>query len=149
DIDKKNTNVPDGRATDLNRACKQYDDIIESFGSIDIQVLGIGQNGHIGFNEPQNVFSTGTHIVDLTENTREANKRFFNSIDEVPTKAITMGTKHIMQAKVVILVANGKNKARAIKESFYGPVNPMVPASILQYHKECYVFVDEDAASEI
>lgn len=144
-IDLKNTNVPSGISGD--NECERYDKLISDFGGIDLQLLGLGVNGHIGFNEPDDHFSLGTHKVTLTESTREANKRFFASIDEVPTHAYTMGVRDILQARRVVLVANGKNKAEAVKKAFFGPVTPEVPASILQYHKDFILVADEEALS--
>lgn len=144
-IDLNNTNVPSGISGD--NECERYDKLISDFGGIDLQLLGLGVNGHIGFNEPDDHFSLGTHKVTLTESTREANKRFFASIDEVPTHAYTMGVRDILQARRVVLVANGKNKAEAVKKAFFGPVTPEVPASILQYHKDFILVADEDALS--
>lgn len=148
-IDKDNTNVPNGMATDLLAECERYDSIIEKFGPIDIQLLGLGQNGHIGFNEPSDVFSKGTNIVTLTDNTREANKRFFNSINDVPKQAITMGLSAIMNAKKVVMVANGLAKADAVSKLVNGPITPSCPASILQYHSDFILVVDEEAASKL
>ncbi len=133
-VDPANTNIPDGMAPDEAEECARYDQIIRDLGGIDLQLLGLGVNGHIGFNEPADHFSLGTHKVTLTESTRDANKRFFASIDEVPTHARTMGTREILQARRVLMVASGANKAQAIKDAFFGPVTPQVPASILQYH---------------
>ena len=144
-IDINNTNVPSGISGDDE--CERYDKLISDFGGIDLQLLGLGVNGHIGFNEPDDHFSLGTHKVTLTESTREANKRFFSSIDEVPTHAYTMGVRDILQARRVVLVANGKNKAEAVKKAFFGPVTPEVPASILQYHKDFILVADEEALS--
>lgn len=145
DIDKANTNVPDGMAGDAEAACNAYEEKIASLGGIDVQLLGIGLNGHIGFNEPTNVFPKRTHIVELTSSTREANKRFFASIDDVPTQAITMGIGTIMAAKKIMMIATGENKAEILKASLTGEVNPMVPASILQFHPDVTVFADEAA----
>ena len=135
-VDPANTNIPDGMAPDEAEECARYDKVIRDLGGIDLQLLGLGVNGHIGFNEPADAFSTGTHQVTLTESTRDANKRFFASIDEVPTHARTMGTREILQARRVLMVASGANKAQAIKDAFFGPVTPQVPASILQYHPD-------------
>ena len=146
-LDLSNTNVPDGMDPDGNSACARYDQIIRDLGGIDLQLLGLGVNGHIGFNEPADAFSTGTHQVTLTESTRDANKRFFASIDEVPTHARTMGTREILQARRVLMVASGANKAQAIKDAFFGPVTPQVPASILQYHPDFTLVADEAALS--
>lgn len=139
--------LPDGTNPDAADACAKYNDIIHSVGGIDLQLLGLGVNGHIGFNEPADAFSTGTHQVTLTESTRDANKRFFASIDEVPTHARTMGTREILQARRVLMVASGANKAQAIKDAFFGPVTPQVPASILQYHPDFTLVADEAALS--
>ena len=141
--------LPDGTNPDAADACKKYNEIIHSVGGIDLQLLGLGVNGHIGFNEPDDHFSLGTHKVTLTESTRDANKRFFASIDEVPTHAYTMGVRDIMQAQRVLMVASGANKAQAIKDAFFGPVTPQVPASILQYHKDFILVADEEALSLI
>lgn len=132
-INKSKTNVPNGLSSNPEQECKRYDDLIDSLGGIDIQLLGIGHNGHIGFNEPDDAFSVGTHIVELNQMTRDANARFFNSIDDVPTHAITMGIKAIMQAKKVLLIA-GDDKKEILQKSFFGPITPQVPASILQLH---------------
>lgn len=148
-INKNHTNVPDGMAKDLDVECKRYDILIDKYGAIDLQLLGLGQNGHIGFNEPSDSFSFGTNVVTLTENTREANKRFFKSIDEVPKKAITMGLGSIMSAKKVLMVANGKAKADAVAAMVKGKINPSCPASILRYHKDFILIVDSEAASKI
>lgn len=145
DIDKAKTNVPNGMASNAEDACNAYEDKIAALGGIDVQLLGIGLNGHIGFNEPTNVFPKRTHIVDLTPSTREANKRFFASIDDVPTQAITMGIGTIMAAKKIMLQVTGENKAEILKASLTGEVDPMVPASILQFHPDVTVFADEAA----
>lgn len=149
DIDPEATSVPDGANPDAQAACESYEQAISEAGGIDLQLLGLGVNGHIGFNEPDDHFSLGTHKVTLTESTREANKRFFASIDEVPTHAYTMGVRDIMQAQRVLMVASGANKAQAIKDAFFGPVTPQVPASILQYHKDFILVADEAALSLI
>lgn len=146
-VDPANTNIPDGMAPDEAEECARYDKVIHDLGGIDLQLLGLGVNGHIGFNEPADAFSTGTHQVTLTESTRDANKRFFGSIDEVPTHARTMGTREILQARRVLMVASGANKAQAIKDAFFGPVTPQVPASILQYHPDFTLVADEAALS--
>ena len=146
-VDPANTNIPDGMAPDEAEECARYDKVIHDLGGIDLQLLGLGVNGHIGFNEPADAFSTGTHQVTLTESTRDANKRFFASIDEVPTHARTMGTREILQARRVLMVASGANKAQAIKDAFFGPVTPQVPASILQYHPDFTLVADEAALS--
>ena len=146
-IDKANTIVPDGLAKDAKAMCDEYEKKIKALGGVDIQLLGIGHDGHIGFNEPCDYFPATTHEVKLEQMTREANKRFFASIDEVPTAAYTMGIGTVMAARKVLLIATGKDKAEIVKKSFFGPVTPQVPASILQFHPDVTVIVDEDAAS--
>ena len=147
DINKEYTRVPSGTIENPGEYGKKYDEEIENTGGTDIQVLGIGANGHIGFNEPSDVFTPETHLVKLTEKTISDNSRFFENIDDVPKEAITMGMKSIMSAKKVLLIANGKNKADAIYKSLRGPIDPKVPASILQVHPDLVVILDEDAAS--
>ena len=144
-IDKNKTYVPNGLEEDSDKACADYNEIIRSVGGIDIQLLGIGGNGHIGFNEPGEAFEKETHCVDLTESTIKANARFFESMDEVPKQAYTMGIKNIMAAKKILLVATGSAKADALYKSLYGPITPNVPASILQLHQDVTVVADEDA----
>lgn len=146
-IRKECTFVPNGLVEDGEAECARYDQVIESMGGIDIQLLGIGGNGHIGFNEPDSVFTKGTHMVTLTQETREANARFFSSIDEVPTHAYTMGVGNIMSAHKVLLLASGESKAQAIYDTIFGPVDPAVPASILQLHKDAIIIADEAALS--
>ncbi len=146
-IDVSNTNVPNGKAEDPAAECKRYDKVIEDMGGIDLQLLGLGRNGHIGFNEPDCVFSLGTHLVDLTESTIDANKRFFASEADVPRQALTMGVLHIMQAKTVLMVASGTDKADAVAKAFGGPVDPQVPASILQLHPDVRLVADQAALS--
>ena len=130
---------------DSKKECERYEELIRSLGGVDLQLLGMGHNGHIGFNEPGQAFETGTHCVDLQESTIEANKRFFASIDEVPKQAYTMGIKNIMTAKKILLVATGETKADALYKSLYGPITPNVPASILQLHPDVTVVADEGA----
>lgn len=144
-IDKNNTNVPNGKAADPHEESARYDKVIDSMGGVDIQLLGIGNNGHIGFNEPNDEFDKNTHCVDLTENTIQANSRFFASIDDVPKQAITMGIGAIMKAKCVLLVASGEAKAPVMYDAFFGPVTPHVPASILQFHPNLVIVADEAA----
>lgn len=146
-IRKEYTNVPDGKADDLEGECARYNQVIRQTGGIDLQLLGIGGNGHIGFNEPGDVFEKETHVVTLTSETRQSNARFFQSLDEVPTHAITMGMKNIMSAQRILLLATGEAKAEAVYNSFFGPITPAVPASILQLHKEVTVIADEAALS--
>lgn len=143
-IDINKTFVPDGCAPDLAEEGKRYDELIKSLGGIDIQLLGIGLDGHIGFNEPDDAFTAETHEVELDPSTIEANARFFASKDDVPTKAITMGMMSIMQAKKILLIANGKNKKDIVEKSFFGPITPQVPASILQLHPDVTVIFSEE-----
>jgi len=148
-IDKARTNVPNGLEKDADKACADYDAIIASVHGIDLQLLGLGHNGHIGFNEPADSFSKGTNCVSLTKSTIDANKRFFASEADVPTQAYTMGCASIMGAKKILLVVSGRDKAGILKEVICGPVTPRVPASILQLHPDVTVIADEDALSEI
>lgn len=138
-VRKDHTFVPNGLAEDMEAECAAYEQRIEDLGGIDLQLLGIGGNGHVGFNEPADAFDTVTHSVKLKESTRQANARFFASIDEVPTHALTMGLKAIMGAKKVLLIANGEQKAEIVEKAFYGPVTPEVPASVLQLHPDVTV----------
>ncbi|MEY8445440.1 glucosamine-6-phosphate deaminase [Enterococcus ratti] len=144
----KETYVPNGKADDLEAACHTYDQIIEEH-PIDIQILGIGQNGHIGFNEPGASFDGTTSVVDLTESTINANQRFFEKAEDVPTKAVSMGIGSILKGKEIILMAYGENKADAIKGMIDGPITPEMPASILQKHENVIVIIDEAAASKL
>ena len=146
-INKNNTKVPDGMEPDALKAGQDYENIIKNYGGIDLQLLGLGNNGHIGFNEPCDEFIDKTHVVDLTESTIEANKRFFASIDDVPKQAYTMGIGSIMRAKRVLMVVNGKGKAEIVKEAFFGPITPKVPASILQLHSDFILIGDTEALS--
>ena len=143
-IDKAKTYVPNGCASDLKKEGEEYDELIKSLGGIDIQLLGIGLDGHIGFNEPDEFFTKETHAVDLDPSTIEANSRFFASIDDVPKRAITMGMMSIMQAKKILLIANGKNKKDILDKALTGPITPMVPASILQLHPDLTVIYSEN-----
>ena len=144
-IDKTKTYVPNGLEEDSEKACTDYNAIIRSVGGVDMQLLGIGGNGHIGFNEPGEAFEKETHCVNLTESTIKANARFFASMDEVPKQAYTMGIKSIMSAKKILLIATGEAKADALYKSLYGPITPNVPASILQLHPDVTVVADEAA----
>ena len=146
-ISRENINVPSGMAKDIDAACLEYENKIKEAGGIDMQVLGIGGNGHIGFNEPDVNFEAETHLVNLDEQTIEANSRFFESIEDVPVKAISMGIKTIMSSKKIILLANGISKAEAIEKAVKGKINPNVPASILQLHNDVTIIVDKEAAS--
>ena len=148
-IDVANTNVPGGMAQDVEAECRRYDEIIASMGGIDIQVLGMGHNGHIGFNEPAEHFPKGTHQVDLAESTIEANARFFENRDMVPRKAVTMGIGSIMQARRILVVVSGEGKADIVEKAFRGPVTPQVPASILQLHPDVILVGDKAALSKL
>lgn len=139
--------IPDGENMDAEAVCSAYDSVIEQSGGIDLQLLGIGLDGHIGFNEPADHFEKNTHCVELTESTIEANQRFFDSKDQVPRQAYTMGILPIMQAGKVVLIANGQNKADILRRAFFGPVTPQVPASILQLHPDVTLIADEAALS--
>lgn len=146
-INKNNTKVPDGMEPDAIKAGQDYENIIKNYGGIDLQLLGLGNNGHIGFNEPCDEFIDKTHVVDLTESTIEANKRFFASADDVPKQAYTMGIGSIMRAKRVLMIVSGKGKADIVKEAFFGPITPKVPASILQLHNDFILIGDAEALS--
>lgn len=146
-INKNNTKVPDGMEPDAIKAGQDYENIIKNYGGIDLQLLGLGNNGHIGFNEPCDEFIDKTHVVDLTESTIEANKRFFASADDVPKQAYTMGIGSIMRAKRVLMIISGKGKADIVKEAFFGPITPKVPASILQLHNDFILIGDAEALS--
>ncbi|MDD3186010.1 MAG: glucosamine-6-phosphate deaminase [Anaerostipes sp.] len=141
--------LPNAVEENEEKSCREYDELIESLGGIDMQILGIGANGHIGFNEPGEVFERGTHCVTLAESTRQANSRFFDSIDDVPTHAFSMGIGTILSAKRIVLIVSGENKAQALYDAFYGPITPKVPASALQLHGHVAVFADKDALSVI
>lgn len=147
-IDKANTFVPDGTEPDSEKACKAYDEIIRSHDGVDLQLLGMGHNGHIGFNEPGSDFAKGTHCVQLAESTIAANARFFASMDEVPKEAYTMGVGSIMQAKKILVVVCGEDKKDIVKKAFLGPITPQVPASVLQLHNDVILVGDEAALSE-
>lgn len=139
--------VPDGTDADAVRACKKHEETIERLGGIDLQLLGLGNNGHIGFNEPSNSFEQHTHCVDLTPSTIDANARFFATREEVPTQAYTMGTGSIMRARKILIIVSGEAKADAVARAFFGPVTPLVPASILQMHPDVTIVADEAALS--
>ncbi len=147
DIDLDQTHVPDGTNPDAQEACSSYEAAIAAAGGIDLQLLGLGHNGHIGFNEPADFFPLDTHAVDLTQSTIDANSRLFNSRDEVPRRAYTMGIGTIMRAREVLVVASGADKASIVKEAFFGPVKPQVPASVLQLHPKVVVMVDKQAGA--
>lgn len=148
-IDKSKTFVPNGLAEDAEKECEEYDNKIEELGGIDIQLLGIGPNGHIGFNEPDEYLHTKTHLTQLKDTTIEANARFFDNINDVPKEALTMGLGGIMKAKKILLIASGKNKAEVIKALASGKITTQIPATLLQVHPNVTVIVDEDAASLI
>ena len=141
--------IPDGTCEDSEFECRRYENQIRSLGGIDMQLLGLGRNGHIGFNEPGAAFEKETHLVDLAESTIRANARFFTSIDEVPKQAYTMGIRTIMQAKKILVVVSGESKADIVSRAFFGPVTPEVPASILQMHPDFTLVGDEEALSLI
>lgn len=146
-IDPRNTHLPNGLEPDARHQCAHYDSVIHSLGGVDLQLLGIGHNGHIGFNEPAEEFVKGTHCVELTQNTIDANARFFENEDQVPRKAYTMGILDILQAKRVVMIVTGEGKAQILKDAFWGPVTPKVPASILQLHPDFTLVADEAALS--
>lgn len=147
-INPERINLPDGMNPDADAECARYEAVIEEAGGIDLQLLGMGHNGHIGFNEPAEAFSKMTNCVDLAESTIEANKRFFASADDVPRQAYTMGIGTIMKAKKILVIVNGEGKADIVKKAFFGPVTPQVPASVLQLHPDVTVVADEAALSK-
>lgn len=148
-VNKERIHIPNGIAADVESVCREYDQNISDNNNMDIQILGIGNNGHIGFNEPDVKFEAGTHLVALDEDTIEANARFFDSKEEVPKKAISMGIRNIMHSKKIVLMANGLKKASILKDMLFGPVSPNVPASVLQLHNDVTIILDKEAASEI
>lgn len=148
-IDTANTYVPDGTNTDSEGECRRYDDVLAKMGKVDLQLLGIGVNGHIAFNEPAESFSKGTQKIALTESTVEANKRFFDKAEDVPRFAYSMGIGSIFSAKSILLIATGKEKAQILCDSLIGEIRPQVPASVLQLHSDLIVIADEDALSEL
>ena len=147
-IDKKKTFVPDGLEMDTEKATSKYNEIIRNTGGVDLQLLGLGHNGHIGFNEPGEQFEKETHCVDLAQTTIEANRRFFDSEDDVPKQAYTMGIKSIMQAKKIVLIVSGQDKAEILDKALNGPITPELPASILQLHNDVIVVADKAALSK-
>ena len=148
-INFDNLNIPNGENPDAEAECKRYEAVVKELGGQDLQLLGMGHNGHIGFNEPADEFVKETHCVDLQESTIQANKRFFEKVEDVPTQAYTMGINTIMQAKTILVIVSGTDKAEIVKKAFFGPVTPQVPASILQMHPNVIVVLDEAAASLI
>lgn len=148
-IDPSRTFLPDGMEPDSEKACNEYNRIIAGVGGIDLQLLGLGHNGHIGFNEPGMAFEAQTHCVNLTESTMKANQRFFASMEDVPRQAYTMGIKTIMQAKKIVVVVSGEDKAGILKEAFFGAITPNVQASVLQLHNDVTIVADEAALSKV
>ena len=148
-IPVENTHLPNGLAQNPQEECNRYTDLIQSLGGVDLQLLGIGHNGHIGFNEPGESFDKQVHCVNLTQSTIEANKRFFASAEDVPKQAYTMGIKTIMQARKVLIIASGEDKADIVQKAFFGPITPQVPASVLQLHNDVTLVADEAALSKI
>lgn len=146
-IDQNNCNIPNGMNPDADEECARYDAVLDSFGGADLQLLGLGPNGHIGFNEPADSFAKGTNKIKLTDATIDANQRFFANREDVPQYAYTMGIGGIMKAKRVLLVVNGKGKAKAVKDCFFGPICPQAPGSILQLHPDFILVADEEALS--
>ena len=149
DIAAENTNVPSGQAADAAAECARYEQVVADLGYADLQLLGLGRNGHIGFNEPCDHFPVATHLVDLTESTIDANARFFASADDVPKQALTMGIGTIMKARKILIVASGADKADAVRRAFAGPITPDMPASILQLHPDVTLVADEAALSKL
>lgn len=148
-INKSNTNIPDGLAKDPKEECARYNRVMEELGGVDLQLLGIGHNGHIGFNEPSDSFAKETQLIELDQKTIEANARFFKTIEEVPKTAITMGIKNIMSARKIVLVASGEDKAEIIYKVVTGKIEPSVPASILQLHSDVTIVADKAALSKV
>ena len=146
-IDPANTHIPDGMEPDAEKECSHYEEVLAGLGGVDLQLLGLGHNGHIGFNEPGDEFTKMTNCVDLQESTIEANKRFFASADDVPKQAYTMGIGTIMRAKRVLLMVSGEDKAETLAKALCGPITPKVPASVLQLHNNVVVVADEAALS--
>ena len=147
-IPSDNTHLPNGMEPDSEKECARYTQLIDSMGGVDLQLLGLGHNGHIGFNEPAEVFAKDVNCIDLTTSTIEANKRFFASADDVPKQAYTMGIKTIMKAKKILIVASGEDKAQILRDAFLGPITPHVPASVLQLHNDVTIVADEAALSK-
>ncbi len=146
-LESNNCHLLDGMEKDSQKECSKYENLIQELGSIDLQLLGVGENGHIGFNEPNTHFSKGTHLVALTPNTIEVNSRFFKNKNEVPRYAYTLGIKNIMDSKKILFLVNGKRKAKILRQIILGPITPKVPASILQLHKNVTIVADKEALS--
>ena len=147
-IDPRNAHIPDGLGEESTE-CHRYDSLIHSLGGIDLQLLGLGHDGHIGFNEPADHFPQGTHQVRLSESTIRANKRFFENEDQVPRTAYTMGIRDILQSKRAVMIVSGRDKAKILQKAIFGPVTPRIPASILQFHQDFTLIADEEALSAI
>ena len=148
-IDPANTFIPDGSQPDPDAECSRYEAVLAQLGGVDLQILGLGHNGHIGFNEPADAFAKATHCVDLTRSTIEANRRFFEKEEDVPRQAYTMGVGTIMRAKKILLLVSGEGKAAILREAVSGPVTPRVPASILQFHPDVTVIADEAVLAQL
>ena len=148
-IPAENTHLPNGMEPDSQKECQEYTNLIQSLGGVDLQLLGIGHNGHIGFNEPGEAFDKQVHCVNLTQSTIEANKRFFASEADVPRQAYSLGIKNIMQARKILVVASGEDKAEIVRDAFFGPITPKVPASVLQLHNDVTLVADEAALSKL
>lgn len=148
-IDLNNTHIPNGMEKDIEKECRKYDQTIASLGQIDLQLLGLGNNGHIGFNEPCDIYRKSTFCVELAQSTIDANARFFNSVDEIPRHAYTMGIGSIMSARKILLVVHGEGKADILREVIEGPITPLVPASVLQLHNDVTIVADEGALSSL
>jgi glucosamine-6-phosphate deaminase len=149
DIQPFQAHLPDGNALDAEAECRRYDEQIDRAGQVDLQLLGLGHNGHIGFNEPAETLVSGTHVVELAEATREANARYFQSLDEVPTQALTMGVGTILKAKMILLVVKGTDKADIVHRALQGPITTDCPASLLQTHPNLVVLLDDAAAEKL
>lgn len=145
DLPASQRHLPNGTAADMQEECSRYDSLLEAAKQIDLQILGIGHNGHIGFNEPDHELNSGTHLVELKETTRQANARFFSSLDEVPTHALTMGIGMILKAKTILLIVRGAEKAEIVYQALTGPIRTEIPASLLQAHPNLVVLLDEEA----
>lgn len=149
ELDEKQVNVPNGLTLNFDEECERYEQRIVEAGGIDLQFLGIGVNGHIGFNEPGTPFTSRTHIVELTKSTMEVNSRFFEAKEEMPNKAITMGIKSIMESKEIVLLVNGEHKAEALKQTIEGDITEEFPASVLQKHPHVTIIADKDACKKL
>ena len=146
-VERKNINIPNGMSKDIEKECREYDEKIQNMGGIDLQVLGVGLNGHIGFNEPAKELMSGTHITDLTKETINANARFFEDISQVPTRAITVGMATILRSKKIVVLINGKNKSKIFDKITGKKITTQIPATLLQLHPDVTIVVDEQAAT--